>query len=305
MNKIGFACQIYDKSTKTQLNECKLGIMQEGQYLGKRTSKRTLPEIVSANLIALRNQILYVSRLPEQQRFFRMSSDILTLRDHPEFGDEAYSDPLFQSMIESSLKATGDIIKNNNIRTSMHPAQYTTLCSPREIVINKSIKTLECHKYILECMGLTPEEHGVVINIHTNGQKFDIPIDKIQHLKNWISFENDEKKAGHNKTLDICEKYGIRYVFDIHHYFCENGEYLDTESDDFKRILNTWGSQIPKFHLSQSRDQKNICAHSDIIDDPMVVAQAKKYLEFGDIMVEAKHKNLASSGLVARIQLGL
>lgn len=94
---------------------------------------------------------------------------------------------------------------------------------------------------MFEYMDLEPKD-GVVINIHTNGAKDELPKgnDKIEKLKEWLSLENDEKTAGHGKTLKICEKSGIRYVFDMHHYLCETGELLDIKSEDFKRILDTW-----------------------------------------------------------------
>lgn len=310
MNKIGFACMFMDPTPRVnrsnekvfeQYDNCKVGTIKLGAYERLSISARAtkLREKVLQNIRAINEQLKRVALLPEHRRFMRIGSDIFPFFDH----SERYVDytPDLLVIIANSLKIAGDIVRNNNIRVSSHPSQFTTLSSDKEYVIDNALRTIRTHKMMFELMGLTPDD-GVVINIHCNGQSFTLPEDKIQDVKDWISLENDEKQAGHNKTLSLCEKYGIRYVFDVHHYWCENGVYLDTNSTEFKRILATWpANQTPKFHLSQSRtpggSKLELMAHSDFITDIDVIEQAKTFIQYGDIMVEAKMKNLASHNL--------
>jgi len=119
-----------------------------------------------------------------------------------------------------------------------------------------------------------------------------------------LSFENDDisQKATTEKTLAICEKYDIRYVFDIHHEFCQGGEYLSPTHDYVQRAIATWGGTRPKFHFSQSKfespkNKRETCSHSDMLTDNLVKKLAVEYLHYGDIMVEAKFKNMASFDL--------
>lgn len=255
------------------------------------------------NLQALNNQIKRVSQYPDNLKAFRITSDLLPLYTEPRFAP--LYDSKVMSMIELSLSNTGKIAIYNSIRLSSHPSQFTTLCSDKDSVIDKSIIDLEHHVMIFKMLGMTPEDHGVVINIHANGKSFTLP-ERAKHLFNWITLENDEGKAGHKKCIMLCQKYGIRYVFDLHHYYCETGDRLDVNSDMMHDILSTWGEQRPIFHLSQPRSvngsHKDLCAHSDIIDDKELIEYTAPFLYYVDLDIEAKHKNVASEKFYQDVQ---
>lgn len=257
--------------------------------------------VVKRNLQALHSQIKRVAAFPDTQKMFRISSDLLPLFTHLELGT-LYDDSIM-SVVSASLSRTGKLIRDNDIRVSSHPSQWTTLSSDNEAVIDASIRDLEHHKLIFTLMGLSAAD-GVVINIHANGNSFTLP-ERAKHLFDIISLENDEKKAGHDKVLMLCEKYGIRYVFDHHHYFCETGDYLDFNGDIWSRIKATWKGQRPIMHLSQSRGDgsfKEQCAHSDMITDTDLIEYIAPFLYEADLDVEAKHKNLASNQLDQDVQ---
>lgn len=255
------------------------------------------------NLQALNNQIKRVSQYPDSLKAFRITSNLLPLYTEPRFAP--LYDSKIMSMIELSLSNTGKIAIDNSIRLSSHPSQFTTLSSDKDNVIDKSIIDLEHHVMIFKMLGMTPEDHGVVINIHANGKSFTLP-ERAKHLFNWISLENDEGKAGHKKCLMLCQKYDIRYVFDLHHYYCETGDRLDVNSDMMHDILNTWGTQRPIFHLSQPRsvngNHKDLCAHSDIIDDKELIEYTAPFLYYVGLDIEAKHKNVASEKFYQDVQ---
>ncbi len=281
-----------------------LGIAKEDLHLltvdvvqaNKTKLQAKLLPVVKRNLQALHSQIKRVSDFPDTQKMFRISSDLLPLYTHTELGS-LYDDAIMQ-IIKASLSRTGKLIRDNDIRVSSHPSQWTTLSSDNEAVIDASIRDLEHHKMIFDMMGLSVKD-GVVINIHANGNSFTLP-ERASHLFDIISLENDEKKAGHDKVLMLCEKYGIRYVFDHHHYFCETGDYIDFNGDVWQRIKATWNCQRPIMHLSQSRGDDNfreLCAHSDMITDQDLVKYITPFLHDADLDLESKFKNVASNQL--------
>jgi UV DNA damage repair endonuclease len=281
-----------------------LGIAKEDLHLltkevvlsNKLVLQAKLIPVIKRNLQALRSQLTRVSKFPTTQRIFRISSDLLPLYTHPELS-HLYDEKVMK-MISISLAGSGNLVKKFDIRVSTHPSQYTTLCSDNDAVIDNSIRDLEYHVMMFENMGLTHED-GIVINIHANGASFELP-ERARHLFKYITLENDEKKAGHEKTLMLCEKYGIRYVFDHHHHFCESGEYIDVNGETWKRIKATWNGQRPLMHLSQSRGTENfkeLCAHSDTITDENLIRHIIPFLQEADVDVEAKYKNVASDNL--------
>ncbi len=257
---------------------------------------------VKANLTALYAQVKYIATLPDNQKMFRISSDILPLHTHLEYRS-LYDDKLNSLISDMSLRI-GKVVKDNDIRISTHPSQFITISSDRPEVCTNAIRDLESAKWMFEQMGLQADE--VSINIHTNGRSFTLP-DEASHLFPWLTLENDEKQAGFWKTLDICEKYGIRMVLDLHHYYCENDQtYLSVDSDEFKRVLGTWNGKRPYFHISQSRgyeSKRDMMAHSQMITDDSLIAYLRDFLEYGDCEVEAKHKNVAVEYLVRKLQI--
>ncbi|MGL5934759.1 MAG: hypothetical protein ACRCZI_03950 [Cetobacterium sp.] len=60
--------------------------------------------------------------------FFRLSSSIFPFRLHP-----LYRYPI--AFADKILKQIGKFVKDNKVRLTMHPGQYSALSSPREEVI--------------------------------------------------------------------------------------------------------------------------------------------------------------------------
>lgn len=313
--RIGFACQVYNppranskgRIVYEQRDNCKVGTVRVCNIkdLEYKDKKEKLFGKIKQNMLAMRNQLLYVSKLPERERFLRLSSDFFPLEDHPELGylyDEEIS-----LYAKESLRLCGQLAKRFGIRITSHPSQYITLCSDKPKVVRNSLATLYSHIRMFQQMGLTPDD-GVCINIHTNGASWVLDEDLVRPVLPWITFENDEKKAGFDKTLYMCQRYGVRMVLDVHHYYCEVGEYLSYDDIKWQKVLATWPSnQVPKIHLSQSRNLdagfKEKCAHSDMITDSELINYVSDFLKDADIMVEAKHKNLASRRLAAILRI--
>jgi len=272
--------------------------------LEKPNGQSLLAKKVKSNLDALYKCLQYIGSRPEQERMFRVGSDLL-----PWFDSEynyMYDDALM-FIIEHKLKRCRELIQRNNIRIVTHPDQYIIVDSLREDVRLKSIECLKYHKFFME--RLTTVAEGGCINVHLHGKLGELPeIDAIREagLVEWVTFENSDKGlSGHEYTLSMCERYGFRYVFDIHHYACLEGGRIEFNSPEMSRILATWtGKSRPKMHVSQSRENHdNIRAHSDFITDPSIIDYVRELLTVSDFSVEAKAKQLAVQQLAAKINL--
>jgi len=95
----------------------------------------------------------------------------------------------------------------------------------------------------------------------------------------------------------IHKRIGIPIVFDYHHYKFNTGE--QTEQEALEMALSTWGDIKPVVHYSESRSEEQLDesikpqAHSDLIKQ-----LPNTYGNDVDIMVEAKHKELAIEGFI-------
>lgn len=303
--RIGTACQImkpkprFNRKGETiyeQVDDCKLGTIRVADVkdLYGRQAYSKIREKTIYNLAGLKQQILYMSKQPKQLRMLRMSSDLFPLIDHPNYMHH-YTVPELSDLIQKELRFIGDTAKEHGIRLSVHPSQWITLFSLNEEVVKTSIRHLDIWVSIFKMLGHSPKD-GVCLVIHTNGKSFDFP-EAAKHLTEWIALENDEKQAGFDKTLKICQVNGIRMILDVHHYFCENGVNISLNSEEYYAVLATWlGKGRAKMHISSSRGLENFkeqCAHSDRLSEESM----ELFWEFAysfDVMVEAKHKNLAS-----------
>ncbi len=114
--------------------------------------------------------------------------------------------------------------------------------------------------------------------------------------KTRLTVENDDKASMYSvKELyeGIYKRIGVPVVFDYHHHrFCSGGL---TEQEALELAMSTWPKGIvPVVHYSESRsieqedDKIKPQAHSDYVLDYI-----DTYGNDVDIMIEAKHKELA------------
>lgn len=300
VQKFGTVCMIGQVTNGKfiQDSNCKMGTVtvKSMQPLSDSQQYNKLVGKVKQNLNALRSQINYISRQPEQLRMFRITSSLLPLYDHPELGS-LYDQPLL-NLIKQSLTATGQVAKQSGVRLSMHPDQYVVINSDKPEVVEKSIKNLYMHKFILDCLDYGASD-GAVINIHLNG-KTDVIPSGISDLLPLLSFENDETKGTTERVLGVCEKHSIKMVLDLHHHWVNSGRYLERSDNTVERIIDTWQGVTPKLHLSQPKTLsdgfKGKRSHSDQITDKNLINYLLDWKDF-DIVVEAKHKNVATEKL--------
>lgn len=225
--------------------------------------------------------------------FYRMSSDMFPWMSEYEFTDLPDYDK-----ISNILKGVGTLVNKYNQRISFHPGPFNVLCSPKQDVVDKTVKELNKHSQIMDMMGLS-KTHYNHINIHVGG----VYGDKQSALERWcknfellddntkkrLTIENDDKLSAYTTKdlMYIYENVGVPVLFDYHHHSCHPDGM--THEDALKLAVSTWPEGItPAVHISEPRDDKNPRAHHEYVRN--------KIDTYGfdlDIMFEAKQKELA------------
>jgi UV DNA damage repair endonuclease len=205
----------------------------------------------------------------------------------------------------------------------MHPGQFTVLASDSPDIVDRSIEEFEYHTDVIRWMGYGRQFQDFKCNVHISGRQGPAGIkDALKRLspeaRNCITIENDENKWGIDHSLELGNNLAL--VLDIHHHWCREGEYISATDDRFKRIIDSWRGVRPTIHYSVSREdllslhskrvrpdfrslesqgykKAKLRAHSDYMWNDSVNDWALEFLEYADIMVEAKCKNLASINL--------
>jgi UV DNA damage endonuclease len=272
--------------------------------LPEEERKEKLLQITKINFTNTKRMIHY--NIAHGIPLYRMSSSVVPLATHPEAGWD------FITPYRPLLEEIGTLVKKNNIRTSLHPNQFTLFTSDRDKVTDNAVKDLQYHYDIFKAMKL---EENAVINIHVGGaygdkekaiKRFDENFLKIpKEIVKVITLENDDKTYTTEETLRVCQKQGVKMVFDYHHHManpCETPlEKLLPE------IYETWSSSpyVPKLHMSSPRSEKMYRAHSEYVDLEYFEPLLKVLKELGqdvDIMIEAKGKDKAVLKLMDQLE---
>jgi UV DNA damage endonuclease len=237
---------------------------------------------------------------------YRMSSSIVPLATHPEAAWD------YLKKTKQECKEIEKLVKKYNLRTSMHPNQFTLFTSPRPEVTVNAVKDLRYHYDLLKGMGIEDRSY---INIHVGGAYGDkasalerfyenikmLPSD----VKSRMTLENDDKTFTTEETLDVCEKEGVPLMFDYHHYKANPG---DTPLEELlPRFVQTWKNtgRPPKIHLSSPKDEKAYRSHHDFVSLDYVLPFFKIVSDFTDeldVMIEAKQKDRAALQLIDELE---
>lgn len=238
--------------------------------------------------------------------FFRLSSKLIPLANHPELKGWDFISPL-----KPELHAISEYLTLHPMRVDFHPDHFVLLNSSDVDVLKNTLKTLRMHESLLKGMGIDPTHRCV---LHVGGAYEDKEKALEQFIHNWgltpvslqqmIILENDDTVFSAADALYLCEKLGIPLVFDYHHHLAYN------ERDwllDWERIVGTWcQSSLPvKMHISSPRSQEDYKAHADFIDPKMFLdflQGIKESVDEIDCMIEAKKKDDALFRLVEDLQ---
>ena len=300
--KLGYACINMQLSYPTKYGKPKgTQPITTGRGMIKRTFESKgvdyASEITLANTKDL-NSIMTWNVLNNHQ-FYRMTSGLAPWKTEYEWNDLKDI-----KEIKQWLRSAGTMANTHGVRVTSHPGPFNVLVSPNENVVQNTFDDLIMHGEIFDMMGLSRTPYNK-INIHCNGVYGDKQSAMDRFCKNFerlpesvqtrLTVENDDKASMYSvKDLyeGIHKRIGIPIVFDYHHYKFNTGE--QTEQEALEMALSTWGDIKPVVHYSESRSEEQLDesikpqAHSDLIKE-----LPNTYGHDVDIMVEAKHKELA------------
>jgi len=326
--RIGFACK-YMHSDQTQ----KKKLLEEIQrplntrsttvaWLNRQTredAEQRLWDIMEHNIQSYYNLVKYVGGLPDGLRMVRLGSDCL-----PVYTERSWS--YFwrrldvRDYCERAFARVGDLARDNDVRLSFHPGQFTVLASETPDIVNRSIEEFEYHADMARWMGYGRTFQDFKCNVHISGRKGPQGIkEALKRLspeaRNTITIENDEVSWGIDASLELANDLAL--VLDVHHHWVREGEYILPTDDRFKRIVDSWRGERPVIHYSVSTEgymhgwnpdvkpvmeelldagfkKGKLRAHSDYYWNNACNEWAIQFLDHADIMAESKAKNLAS-----------
>lgn len=185
---------------------------------------------------------------------FRLNSQILPLKTHPQHGYEIADLPEGETIIRR-FRECGVFAKEFDLRTAFHPDQFVVLNSIRPDVVAASIRELEYQAEVAEWVGAD------VINVHGGGSYGDKPaalanfargLDQLSpRARSRLTVENDDKIFTPVDLLPLCRAEGLPLVYDVHHHRClEDGLDVDEATES---AVGTWDRE-PLFHISSPAD---------------------------------------------------
>lgn len=222
----------------------------------------------------------------------RLSSEIFPFASHEVYGyDIGYA--------ADELAKAGEAAKRLNQRLTMHPGQFCQLGTPKQAVLEASLRELDVHAKVLDLMGVGSE--GVMI-LHGGGTFGDreATLERIRHtIENRLSpsvrrrlvLENDEMGYSAEELLPLCESLNppVPLVFDFHHDMLRPSSLSPAQIVQRAQAIFKQRGVPPKYHLSEPRPGASTLrerrAHSDRCLElpPDLPADA-------DLMLECKDK---------------
>ncbi len=209
---------------------------------------RHLADIAVANARALMAALVYCR--DHGIGAFRINSQILPLKTHPEVGYDITDLPGHAEIVDE-FNACGRFSRKHDIRTGFHPDQFIVLSSPNPDVVRRSTADL---MYQAQVAGWVNAD---VINIHGGGVYGDkhAALERLQKgvgnlpkaVRTRLTLENDDRAYTPRDLLPLCERINIPFVYDVHHHRCLPDGL--SEAAVTAKALKTWNRE-PLFHVS-------------------------------------------------------
>ena len=232
IKRIGFACKWTEVGPKgptsvPELNNSTTTVA----WLKRQTqevAEQKLWDLMVHNLDAVYNLVKKVGSLDDQFRMVRIGSDVLPVYTEHNFS-YFWHKPDVRAYAEQRFGRIGEIGRQDDVRLSFHPGQFTVLASDRADVVERSIEEFEYHVDMIRWMGYGVKFQDFKCNVHIAGRQGAEGIRKVlgrlsPEARNTITIENEENKHG----LDDCLAIGdiVPIVLDIHHHWIKTGEYI-------------------------------------------------------------------------------
>jgi len=143
--KIGFCCKLIDHAGQVDgikpKDDCKK--YNTGSttvaWLNRQSTavaEEKLWDLMKSNIEATRLLVKHVGELDETLRMVRLSSDILPVYTEPTWS-RFWRLPDVRDYCERGFKQIGDLARENNVRLSMHPGQFTVLASDNPDIVDR------------------------------------------------------------------------------------------------------------------------------------------------------------------------
>jgi len=337
--RIGFACKwINDPS---EVDGMKINARDRDLNTGATTvrwlrehpqeAEQRLWDLMERNIEACYKLVARVGTLDEDLRMVRLSSDILPVYTEPSW-KWFWRQSDVRNYAQRNFSRVGELARENRVRLSFHPGQFTVLASSNPGIVDRSIEEFEYHTDMARWMGYGKTFQDFKINVHISGREGPEGIRRAltklsPEARNCITIENDEMTWGIDSSIELVKDCAL--VLDIHHHWINSGEYIDPSDDRVKKIIDSWRGVRPTLHYSLSREdclidhprhqrpdlsplleagykKQKLRAHSEFYWNTAVNEWALSFRDQFDIMCESKAKNLASFALYEQAkELGL
>lgn len=331
IKRIGFACKLIDGPSQIdgikQTDNCKQYNTSTTTVAwlnrqSKNIAEEKLWDLMKHNIEACRLLVEKVGTFDENLRMVRLSSDILPVYTQQDWS-WFWRLPDVRAYCEREFRRVGDLARQNDVRLSMHPGQFTVLASCNPGIVDRSIEEFEYHTDMARWMGYGQTFQDFKINVHVSGKQGPDGIKRVMQrlspeARNCITIENDEMTWGIDASLELVDTCAL--VLDVHHHWINTGEYIEANDDRVKRIIDSWRGVRPVLHYSVSREdclvdhpghispdlstlltqgykKQKLRAHSNFYWNTATNDWALSFLDTHDIMCESKGKNLASFAL--------
>ena len=225
---------------------------------------------------------------------FRVNSQILPLKTHPEIKYEIEELPDYENILTTFLEC-GAFARANDIRTTFHPDQFILLSSPDTAITKRSVADLKYQAQVATWI------QADVISIHAGGAygqkkqallRLTRQIEKLPDtVRSRLTLENDDRTYTPSDLLPVCRDTGVPFVYDVHHHRCRpDGLSIEHVTE---KALATWNRE-PLFHVSSpqggwnSSNPRNHDEYIKLKDFPACWLDLDLTVE-----IEAKAKELA------------
>jgi len=339
VQRIGFCCKYMDPDqdqTKKILHERQQQFSERGTtvaWLNRQTravAEQRIMEIAEHNMASALRMVEWVGSLPAHKRMVRLGSNQLPVATEATWG-YVWQDPDTRRWLEQGFSKVGEAARKLDVRLDMHPGQFCVLASDKPDVVERSIDEFEYHCDMIRWMSYGQQFQDFCCNVHISGRRgaqgiLDVLPRLSPEARNTITIENDEFGWGLDESLKL--KDHVALVLDIHHHWVREGEYIESDDDRFRQVIDSWRGVRPLIHYSYSRDEHlpdidnlhgelhdrdhllehgakktKLRAHSDYYPNPVANAWALSYWPYADVECESKMKNLAVDQLLETISV--
>lgn len=207
-----------------------------------------IAELCLANVRTLLDALRYCAE--QGIGAFRVGSWLFPVATHPQVGYRLEDLPL-ADQLRTALHACREHAAAHDLRLTFHPDQFVVLNSPRDEVVDNSVRDLEHHARLAEWLGAD------VINIHAGGAYGDKQASLRRLAANLsrlspgarsrLTIENDDRVYTPAELIPWCRSTGVPLVYDVHHHRCLSDGW--SVEDATSEAIETWNRE-PLFHVS-------------------------------------------------------